>query len=1078
MKLKPSHKSTLLILLLQILLQKSLSQTPERIDIFKSEKVANSPIYSITVLNDGVTFASTIDGSIFGFFPQTNAIRKISSYTPNFNYIPSVFINDKNLAVVYGLNFDVYEIENFKKIFYDISSIPFILNYNTALKYGGDKFISYYDNNSNSFKRTVLTSERQPVASAIGDKKIALVQFALNKIFIHDLKSGFFLKSIDIPENLNYKTIAGMLFSKDDKYITISTYNGKIYIYDTDAPKLVAKFNAKITSPWSITTNKNKTTLIFLTEDKKINFLQFKNLTLSILEVPQDKIQDDISCINISPNSKFIALGDYSGYIHILKPYFKKPQIMISHGSQISSGDQISIRTTEDEIDIQGFILSDLEIKNLKVDEKEITPSKTQIADIPTSAENIYQFSYKISTGKIESENRLAKIQISAQDLDDNSSQINILINKQLLPPEITFFTKPDFETSPDGSIQVKSPDKTLSIICYVFSDAPVAEVKIDETKITPQKINPDSILIPKPNRKYAYKFSKEINITSTKKDTIKTTILAKDIFNNLSSKMIKLVFNPVEIKTPPKIEISSVNVLIEETSEPSETNPYVEIDGFVTSNSPLSALLLYDSVEIPFYFHSTDGKTYKNRFNFTINLYETEQIANARYIKFTAIDQQNNSTTREILIPSEIGYLLSENFQKPNYPNVFALLIGVSKYELKALNHQPFATDPRSIANAIAKFTNIDKNNIYTLTDELASPQNIINYTNEILSKSKDNDFVFIFLSGYLIWVKSSQDVYYLTSKSSLTKLEENSLNMKNFLKLISSRPSNCKVMLVLDVNPATNPTEKFFGSPNAPISYKNSIKVLFEEARGILDLLIMSGTSENQKSIFGKNYANHGLFTYSLLNALTGEADDNADGIISLDEFITFTSLKVKELSNRKQNCYTYYNFDLKIPLFSMRKKSEETSFKFENAPPARKTELTPKDKQNPNDLNITTPPPPKKEIPKTENLDSIPFEEQYFAVVEDPPEIIGGLESIQRNVVYPEIAIRAGVEGTVYVMVFVDENGNVERAEVIKGIGSGCDEAAVSAIMQAKFIPGKQNGKPVKVRVMIPIRFKLKK
>jgi protein TonB len=91
---------------------------------------------------------------------------------------------------------------------------------------------------------------------------------------------------------------------------------------------------------------------------------------------------------------------------------------------------------------------------------------------------------------------------------------------------------------------------------------------------------------------------------------------------------------------------------------------------------------------------------------------------------------------------------------------------------------------------------------------------------------------------------------------------------------------------------------------------------------------------------------------------------------------------------------------------------------------------------------------------------------------------PAIIGGLESIQRNVVYPEIAIRAGVEGTVYVMVFVDENGNVERAEVVKGIGSGCDEAAVSAIMQAKFIPGKQNGKPVKVRVMIPIRFKLKK
>jgi protein TonB len=128
---------------------------------------------------------------------------------------------------------------------------------------------------------------------------------------------------------------------------------------------------------------------------------------------------------------------------------------------------------------------------------------------------------------------------------------------------------------------------------------------------------------------------------------------------------------------------------------------------------------------------------------------------------------------------------------------------------------------------------------------------------------------------------------------------------------------------------------------------------------------------------------------------------------------------------------------------------------------------------------ELDITkefAPPPPKEELRKKE--EEIPFEEQFFVVVEEMPEIIGGLESIQRNVVYPEIAIRAGVEGTVYVMAFVDENGNVVKADVVKGIGAGCDEAAVAAVMKAKFKPGKQRGKPVKVRVMIPIRFKLKK
>ncbi|MCK7525607.1 MAG: energy transducer TonB [Ignavibacteriales bacterium] len=70
---------------------------------------------------------------------------------------------------------------------------------------------------------------------------------------------------------------------------------------------------------------------------------------------------------------------------------------------------------------------------------------------------------------------------------------------------------------------------------------------------------------------------------------------------------------------------------------------------------------------------------------------------------------------------------------------------------------------------------------------------------------------------------------------------------------------------------------------------------------------------------------------------------------------------------------------------------------------------------------------------------------------------------------------MAKRAGVEGKVYVLAFVDEAGNVTRAKIIKGIGAGCDEAALDAVRQTKFKPGKQRGTPVKVQVSIPIVFK---
>ena len=115
-----------------------------------------------------------------------------------------------------------------------------------------------------------------------------------------------------------------------------------------------------------------------------------------------------------------------------------------------------------------------------------------------------------------------------------------------------------------------------------------------------------------------------------------------------------------------------------------------------------------------------------------------------------------------------------------------------------------------------------------------------------------------------------------------------------------------------------------------------------------------------------------------------------------------------------------------------------------------------------------NVGAPPPPKQE--KKEE------EPQYFVAVEQMPEPIGGIADIQAKIVYPEIAKRAGVEGRVYINAFVDEHGNVTKAIVLKGIGAGCDEAALKAVEATKFKPGRQRGKAVKVQVSVPVIFKL--
>ncbi|MEX1011723.1 MAG: energy transducer TonB [Balneolaceae bacterium] len=102
----------------------------------------------------------------------------------------------------------------------------------------------------------------------------------------------------------------------------------------------------------------------------------------------------------------------------------------------------------------------------------------------------------------------------------------------------------------------------------------------------------------------------------------------------------------------------------------------------------------------------------------------------------------------------------------------------------------------------------------------------------------------------------------------------------------------------------------------------------------------------------------------------------------------------------------------------------------------------------------------------------------EEDFFITVEDPPELIGGLEELQRSINYPEQAQRAGIEGRVIVQFIVNEEGEVEDPQILRGIGGGADEEAIRAVSEAQFVPGRQRGRPVRVQFSIPINFQLER
>jgi protein TonB len=118
---------------------------------------------------------------------------------------------------------------------------------------------------------------------------------------------------------------------------------------------------------------------------------------------------------------------------------------------------------------------------------------------------------------------------------------------------------------------------------------------------------------------------------------------------------------------------------------------------------------------------------------------------------------------------------------------------------------------------------------------------------------------------------------------------------------------------------------------------------------------------------------------------------------------------------------------------------------------------------------------------ELPPIELLPDEKLDEGDFIRVEEMPSPKGGYEAfykfVQKNLNYPSQARRRDISGKVFVDFVVNERGDLVDIRILKGIGSGCDEEVLRIMNKApKWNPGKQRGKPVRVKQVLPIEFRL--
>lgn len=142
----------------------------------------------------------------------------------------------------------------------------------------------------------------------------------------------------------------------------------------------------------------------------------------------------------------------------------------------------------------------------------------------------------------------------------------------------------------------------------------------------------------------------------------------------------------------------------------------------------------------------------------------------------------------------------------------------------------------------------------------------------------------------------------------------------------------------------------------------------------------------------------------------------------------------------------------------------------------PPSEDPKAVEDEKDQSKSSMTNTPPPVVGPVKKIEKV-----VEEILDIVEEEPEFPGGEEAmmkfLQTNIKYPPMAIQMGDQGKVYVRFVVEPDGSISNAEVARGVTTEIDREALRVVnTMPKWKPGKQRGRAVRVRIVVPIVFKL--
>jgi Caspase domain len=242
-----------------------------------------------------------------------------------------------------------------------------------------------------------------------------------------------------------------------------------------------------------------------------------------------------------------------------------------------------------------------------------------------------------------------------------------------------------------------------------------------------------------------------------------------------------------------------------------------------------------------------------------------------------------------------------------------FALIAGISRYSDDRISDLQFAdADARDLRDFLRRTEGggFKPEDILFLENEQATLGSVNAALDRILSQAGTNDLILLFIAGHGgPDPKAPQNLYYAMHDTNVADLSRTALLMTSLQEKLNAARARRAVVFIDTCHSAGLSGETMSGARSLENNLINlySAKLFKEEGRAAITSSDVNEVSyENQRWGGG-----HGVFTYALLEGLRGQADANADSLITAGELFAYVQDRVRLETGFKQNPRSLYDF-----------------------------------------------------------------------------------------------------------------------------------------------------------------------